>query len=157
MRATPDAQAEQIICDAICWPWQLPFDKNQLKSILGAMAQAAGLSGRPVQLRLVNDAEMGRLNAAFACCLGPTNVLTFPCQGEDGGSIAISLDCLLREALIYGQSVGVHFLRLLAHGFGHLGDYGHGEELDRIQAACLKAGLESAGRERLNARLPARE
>ncbi len=157
MRANSDAQAGQIVCDAICWPWQLPFEKNQLKSILGAMAQSAGISGRRVQLRLVNDAEMGRLNAAFAGCRGPTNVLTFPCQSEDGGSIAIALDSLLREALIYGQSGEEHFLRLLAHGFGHLGDYEHGEELDRIQAACLKAGLERAGQERLNARLSARE
>ena len=103
------------------------------------MAEAAGCAH--IQVRLVNDAEIARINAVCLGCAGPTNVITFPAADNEPGGIAVSLDCLRREALVYGQDPAEHLIRLLAHGFGHLGGIEHGEALDAIQEACQAAAL----------------
>ena len=81
-------------------------------------------------------------------CHGPTNVLSFPLDeslaetGDDDapvqlGGLVLSVDALHREALLYGQDVREHCLRLLAHGLGHLAGYDHGPEMDGLCEAML--------------------
>lgn len=130
----------EMVCATKAWPWQLPFEINVLHGIVAAMAAAAGFKDGKIQIRFVNDTEMANINGACLGCSGPTNVITFPGEAEERG-IAVSLDCLHREALLYGQNPSEHLVRLLAHGFGHLGDYDHGEQLDAIQKACEGAAM----------------
>lgn len=139
--ARPTSCRIESICSNRAWPWQLPLDKKALAYILKAMAESASPKDVEIQIRFISDAEMALLNARYLACEGPTNVITFPQEAAEAGGIAISLDSLRRESLIYGQNPEEYLIRLLAHGFGHLQDLEHGLELDVIQDACEKAGL----------------
>lgn len=119
--------------------WLLLVDKRCLARIVAAMQAASGFA--PEGLWLISDSGISELNSRCLDCSGPTNILTFP--GEEGGSLYLSLDCMAREAFLYGQNAVVHMIRLLAHGFGHLAGFDHGDEHDAIQQACFEAGLEA--------------
>lgn len=128
-----------ISFDAIAWPWQFPFEKKEIRRILLAMREAAGLSEVNLAVKFCDDAEIARINLASLGRYGPTNIITFPCADSCEGSMILSLDCLWREALLYGQPPVRHLVWLLAHGFGHLGNLDHGPRLDAIQTICLEA------------------
>lgn len=148
--------------------WMLPLAPGELRAVFAAMLDATGLAGCTVELDLVGDEEIARLNAAHLGCTGPTNILSFPAQDgepamppvlpEDGphdgphngadegppchlGWLVLSLDTWRRECLLYGQEPVEHALRLLAHGLGHLAGYDHGPEMDDFTEAAQEAGL----------------
>ena len=148
--------------------WMLPLAPGELRAVFAAMLDATGLAGCTVELDLVGDEEIARLNAAHLGCTGPTNILSFPTQDgepamppvlpEDGphdgahdgpdeappchlGWLVLSLDTWRRECLLYGQEPVEHALRLLAHGLGHLAGYDHGPEMDDFTEAAQEAGL----------------
>lgn len=58
--------------------WMLPLAPGELRAVFAAMQQATGLAGCTVELDLVGDEEIARLNAAHLGCTGPTNILSFP-------------------------------------------------------------------------------
>lgn len=132
--------------------WRLPFCRAELREALVAMLEAVGGGPAELDLVLVRDAAMAACNARYMGCPGPTNVLSFPLDGElaetdapDGpqalqlGSLVLSVDAVRREARLYGQDAGEHCLRLLAHGLGHLAGYDHGPEMDALCAEMLDA------------------
>ena len=148
--------------------WMLPLAPGELRAVFAAMLDATGLAGCTVELDLVGDEEIARLNAVHLGCTGPTNILSFPAQDgepamppvlpEDGphdgahdgpdeappchlGWLVLSLDTWRRECLLYGQEPVEHALRLLAHGLGHLAGYDHGPEMDDFTEAAQEAGL----------------
>lgn len=148
--------------------WMLPLAPGELRAVFAAMLDATGLAGCTVELDLVGDEEIARLNAAHLGCTGPTNILSFPAQDgepamppvlpEDGphdgphdgadegppchlGWLVLSLDTWRRECLLYGQEPVEHALRLFAHGLGHLAGYDHGPEMDDFTEAAQEAGL----------------
>lgn len=112
--------------------------------------------GFTVNLILVDDACIARLNSCVMDCPGPTNVISFPAEGAEkslakGGGLALaeevghpefgncniaeiylSLDTLKRECRLYGQALEDHAKRLLAHGLGHVLGYDHGLEMDAL-------------------------
>jgi probable rRNA maturation factor len=53
------------------------------------------------------------------------------------GMIALSLETLQREALLYGQAPLEHCFRLLTHGVLHLAGVEHGEEMERLTEKAL--------------------
>lgn len=111
-----------------------------------------------LELLLVCDAEMTQINHQQMDCLGPTNILSFPAQQfcnealcstqhcvKDSantfpstadsffiGSLVLDVHQLCREALLYGQNLQEHCLRLLAHGLAHLAGYDHSAEMDEL-------------------------
>lgn len=119
----------------------LPLDRVQIRLVLKAMQHCAGLDSQEIELHLVDDAASARLNKKYLGCTGPTNVITFPPVCEVAGSIYLSMDCLYRECLLYGQEADVHFLRLLAHGFGHLAGLEHGPRMELVEYACYNKGI----------------
>ncbi|WP_353118109.1 rRNA maturation RNase YbeY [Nitratidesulfovibrio sp.] len=62
----------------------LPLAPGELRAVFTAMQQATGLAGCTVELDLVGDEEIARLNAAHLGCTGPTNILSFPAQDGYG-------------------------------------------------------------------------
>ena len=125
-----------------------PFSRREWTAWLEAMLrEAAGSDPLPgVELSLVRDGDIAALNAAHLGCAGPTNILSFPDGGHlpgDGGEnlgcLALSVDTLRRECVLYGQEPSAHARRLLAHGLAHLLGHDHGPVMD---AAC--AALEAA-------------
>lgn len=113
----------------------MPLDMRQLTSVVQSLQARWAPDG--LELQLVNDAAIARLNSEFMGCQGATNVLTFPGATGLPGSIVISLDCLARECLLYSQEPKLHFLRLLSHGFGHLAGLDHGSQMQAIEDACF--------------------
>jgi probable rRNA maturation factor len=154
--------------------WMLPLAPGELRAVFMAMLDATGLAGCTVELDLVGDDEIARLNAAHLGCTGPTNILSFPAHdggppvpetmppdngeasladevgvSEDApchlGWLVLSLDTWRRECLLYGQEPVEHALRLLAHGLGHLAGYDHGPEMDEFTDAAREAGQSVLG------------
>ncbi|MUM76858.1 rRNA maturation RNase YbeY [Pseudodesulfovibrio sp. F-1] len=123
-----------------------PLSRRELAGVVATILEALGREGASLEITLVDDSEMARLNAGFMGCPGPTNVLSFPTghgdvfRGEVGsagesaylGELALSVDTLVREAHLYGQPEQVHLARLLAHGVLHLAGYDHGPEMDDL-------------------------
>lgn len=87
-----------------------------------------------VLLIVACDGDIASVNARNLGCTGPTNILSFP--GDDGevGTLFLSADTLERESVLYGQDVAVHARRLLAHGMGHILGFDHGPEMDEFCA-----------------------
>ena len=124
--------------------WLLPLARTELTNVMNAMLDAIGHSGKDVEINLVDDAAIADLNSSFLQCDGPTNILSFPAT-EDGtsqniGWLALSMDTLERECLLYGQERTEHALRLIAHGLLHLAGYDHGEEMFALTDVALLAG-----------------
>ena len=63
-----------------------PLSPCELRPIMAAILKDIGMEGSSVGLRLVDDADIARLNVAYLGCTGPTNVLSFPFEEmEEGG------------------------------------------------------------------------
>lgn len=126
--------------------WLLPLSRTELTRVMNAMLDAIGHADKDVEINLVDDAAIADLNSSFLQCDGPTNILSFPAT-EDGtaqniGWLALSMDTLERECLLYGQERVEHALRLIAHGLLHLAGYDHGEEMFALTDVAVLAGTE---------------
>lgn len=141
MRFKAIGKSANLYYDCAAAFWMPVPDKGQIGGILEAMQACAGLQGSSIELHLVDDDAIAKVNKEFLGCYGPTNIITFPPEGELPGSLLLSVDCLMRESLVYGQQVACHFLRLLAHGFGHLAGFEHGPEMSDLETACFEKGF----------------
>ena len=147
--------------------WKMPFSSAELDGIFTAMLDASGRPDACVELTLLDDGAMSELHASALGCKGPTNVLSFPASGASGhpfnkdrtpapednhaesgslplGWLALSVDTLLRESYLYGQTVEEHCLRLLAHGMAHILGHDHGPDMDAICDLLEKAAERAA-------------
>ena len=163
--------------------WRLPFSILELALILDSMWLELARFGQEhpapctnhlskcdsanlaLDLALVDDEEMARLNETFLNCSGPTNILAFPVcpdqnqswlstseEQEDTypahwngvnqiGWLALSPRTLMREAMLYGQQLPLYTLRLLAHGLAHLMGHEHGEAMEQATSSALQTVL----------------
>ena len=64
--------------------WKLPFSAAELSVLLKAMLDGAGCGETAIELALLDDAAMERLNEESTGCAGPTNILAFPAQNRSG-------------------------------------------------------------------------
>lgn len=116
----------------------LSLSKREIQKILDRVLSFIGLEDMNLDLVLTEDKEIAALNQRFMGCTGPTNVLSFPVDSQEG-SIVVSAEAVDREALLYGQPVQEHFLRLLSHGVLHLAGFEHGTMMDElIEQAVVK-------------------
>lgn len=92
--------------------------------------------GQELTIRMVNNAEMARLNRRFRGKAGPTNVLSFQADVPPGvdtlllGDIVICADVIRREAREQGKRVQAHWCHMVVHGVLHLLGYDHENERD---------------------------
>ena len=95
-----------------------------------APARAKGL----VNIALVSDAEIQRLNRKFRRVDHATDVLSFPSQ-EPGvlGEIAIARGVARRQARAAGHSELIEWRVLALHGLLHLLGYDHEQDNGRMQ------------------------
>ncbi|MBU1611722.1 MAG: rRNA maturation RNase YbeY [Proteobacteria bacterium] len=120
------------------------LSRFELSGMVDGLVEAMGIEVGRFTLRLVDDAEISRLNLAFLGCIGPTNVLSFPVDAneesvdESWGEIALSVDTLARETDLYGQEPAEHLARLLAHAILHLTGMDHGPEMDMLTEAGVE-------------------
>ena len=88
-----------------------------------------------INLILIDDREIRRLNAAFRHKDKPTDVLAFP-MDEDGviGDIAISTETTKRNAKRYGVGYREELKRLVVHLLG----YDHGKRMRNAEKIYQK-------------------
>ncbi len=114
----------------------LPVSRSELLPLLEAILNALELQDHDLVVDCVDDAAMVRLNMTFMGCVGPTNILSFPAAPGPGepflGELALSLETLSREIILYGQPPVEHLVRLVTHGILHLAGYEHGEAMTRL-------------------------
>ena len=104
--------------------------------------------GREFHCRITNDAELQQLNAQFLGKDYPTDVLSFPSEGD----IAISLDRARAQAKEWRHSTEEELRILMLHGVLHLLGMDHDSDTGQMKRAELrwrkKLGLPTALTER---------
>ena len=78
-------------------PPGFPLNRSELKPLLTTIQESLGLERASYNLRLVNDAEIARLNQQYLGCVGPTNVLSFPADDDTDAEWRDALDDLPDE------------------------------------------------------------
>ena len=90
-------------------------------------------------IRIVDEAEIERLNSNYRNKTGTTNVLSFPFDAPPGvelpllGDIVICAPIVRREANEQSKSVTSHWAHMVVHGALHLLGFDH-EQADEAQA-----------------------
>jgi probable rRNA maturation factor len=89
-----------------------------------------------ITLRVVGAREGRRLNRTFRGKDRPTNVLSFPLDGE--GDIVLCHPVVAREARAQGKRIAAHYAHLVVHGVLHLRGFAHGGEMERREVRILR-------------------
>ena len=99
----------------------------RLKRAVAATLSAAGAdAAADLTLLLTTDAKLRALNSDFRGKDAPTNVLSFPADGDSYlGDIAIAYGITAKEARASGKALGDHAVHLTVHGVLHLLGYDH--------------------------------
>ena len=107
-----------------------PLD-NKLNKIVSTILGQEKMPDCVINLRLLNDKEMRKLNMQFRQKDKTTNVLSFPNddisvkQTKNIGDIAISVEYVKAEAKKEGKTFDDHIVHMLAHGVYHILGYDH--------------------------------
>lgn len=107
-----------------------PLD-NKLNKIVSTILDQEKMSDCVINLRLLNDKQMRKLNMQFRQKDKTTNVLSFPNddisvkQTKNIGDIAISIEYVKAEAKKEGKTFDDHIIHMLAHGVYHILGYDH--------------------------------
>ena len=104
---------------------------NKLNKVVSTILEQEKMSDCVINLRLLNDKEMKKLNMQFRQKDKTTNVLSFPNddisvkQTKNIGDIAISVEYVKAEAKKEGKTFDDHIIHMLAHGVYHILGYDH--------------------------------
>ena len=104
---------------------------NKLNNVVTTILDQEKMSDCVINLRLLNDKEMKKLNMQFRQKDKTTNVLSFPNddisvkQTKNIGDIAISVEYVKAEAKKEGKTFDDHIIHMLAHGVYHILGYDH--------------------------------
>jgi probable rRNA maturation factor len=105
-------------------------------------SRAAGLKGA-VNVRVTSNSELRSLNRRFRGKNTPTDVLSFPAEGDGSGGfagdIAISAEMASRNARLLGHAAALEIKVLVLHGILHLRGYDH--DHDQGQMAKIEHRL----------------
>lgn len=100
-----------------------------LEDLARAIIRREGWIGM-IDVSLVNDSTIRRLNRRYRKKARPTDVLSFA-YGEEGllGEIIISEETARRQAKAYGAPYREELRRLVIHGVLHILGYDHGRRM----------------------------
>jgi probable rRNA maturation factor len=128
----------RIRCETVLHPG-FPLAPRELSLFTLRLLALLGLESLNPEIRLVEDREIARLNSEYLGISGPTNVLSFPLEDEDSsGLVVLSMDAVLRESFLYGQSPLEQLTRLLAHALLHLAGLDHGPAMDELTELAVE-------------------
>lgn len=114
-----------------------PVHPARLRRVLGGVARALKVRGE-LALVLTGDRAMRRLNSRFRGKDAPTDVLSFPGEGGEGGlgDVVISVESAARNARTLRRSLPQELDVLALHGFLHVLGYDHEADdgtMDRLE------------------------
>ena len=100
---------------------------------------AVGRQAGTVEIALVDDAEIRRLNAAYRGVRRRTDVLAFPLEMPDApgqlvGQVVVSVDAARRQARRVGVTLAEELALLVTHGTLHLVGY---DDRDPVEADLM--------------------
>jgi len=122
----------------------------RVRRVLRAAARDLGVSGE-LAVVLAGDRTLRSLNARYRGKDKPTDVLSFPGPGGEGGlgDVVISLDTAARNARALGRTLPQEVDVLALHGFLHVLGYDHETDdgtMDRLESRLRRKLLD--GKER---------
>ena len=124
-----------------------PEDAELQRWIAAALTQQEPGVDTEISLRLVDEAEMGKLNRQYRHRNGPTNVLSFPADLPPGlqlpllGDIVICAPLVGLEAAEQGKQVLAHWAHLTVHGTLHLLGHDHLTDAEAEAMEALETGI----------------
>lgn len=107
---------------------RVPFD-NIKRAILGTRYE--------LSLVLMDDELATKLNKEHKGKEGPTNILTFPIDTNEG-EVFINLDRAERDAESFGHTLLEHIAFLYIHGCLHLKGTVHGDAMEQEEERLLE-------------------
>ncbi len=139
---------------------RVPVSTSRLHRLASRALSALGRSDRDVDLTVVDDREMRRLNRRYLRARRPTDVLAFRLELESSGpsrllgEVIISAETAARQASRLGIPVTLEMELLLVHGLLHLVGYDdHVPEEARLMHERERDILSGGRRRALPARL----
>jgi probable rRNA maturation factor len=109
-------------------------EKRELSAFANNLAaKVAGVQG--FNCLITDDNELLRLNSAFLKKSFPTDVLSFPSQGNDPGEIAISIQRAAAQAVEFGHARLDEIRILMLHGVLHLAGLDHEKDKGEMARA----------------------
>ena len=98
-------------------------------------------------IRIVDEAEIERLNNNYRNTEGATNVLSFPFDSPPGvdlpllGDIVICAPVVRREANEQSKSVTSHWAHMVVHGALHLLGFDHEQAVEAQEMEAMEARI----------------
>jgi probable rRNA maturation factor len=102
-------------------------ERLAVTGLLRLAARREGCRARTLNVRIMTDAEIRKLNRRFLGHDRPTDVLAFPGPGGLLGEICVSRDRARIQARACGTTLRQELLLYALHGLLHLIGYGHRE------------------------------
>lgn len=114
---------------------------------------AVGRAGADVEVLMVDDAQMRRLNRAWLGSGRRTDVLAFPLEipaarGRLLGQVVVSAETAARQAREIGVPVAIELDLLVTHGILHLAGYDDHDPVKALRMHRREQAILSAGRRR---------
>jgi probable rRNA maturation factor len=102
-----------------------------------------------ITLRIIDKAEMIRLNATYRGKHQPTNILSFPFATPKEmtlnvrilGDIAICAEVVNEEAIAQNKPLAAHWAHMIVHGILHLLGYDHQTNDDAVIMESLEINI----------------
>ena len=107
---------------------RIAVSRSRLMAVAERALAAVGRPGSDVDVLVVDDAEIERMNARFLGVHAPTDVLAFPLEIPQGGQdllgqVVISVDTARRQARRVGVATALELDLLVTHAILHLVGY----------------------------------
>jgi probable rRNA maturation factor len=113
-----------------------PLDVDGLVALARETLRAEGIADAELSLSFVDEAEIEDLHVRYLHEPGPTDVLSFPLDGEDERGVRVLGDVVIAPVVAARNNPGdpAGELRLLVvHGVLHLLGYDHEGEADKAE------------------------
>jgi probable rRNA maturation factor len=131
---------------------------RRLREAAERALEALGRAGGEVEVLVVTDAEIRRLNVRFRGVRRRTDVLAFPLEAPETlgslvGQVVVSAETARRQAVRLGVPVAAEMELLVTHGLLHLVGY---DDRDPVEARLMherEREILAAGPRRLPSRL----
>ena len=128
---------------------RVPVAIHPLQRFYERVQRELGFAPESVTIQLISDDSMARLNQTYRKKHGPTDVLSFPANGQGRragareyiGDIAISPETARRNARRFSRSLPKEMRILILHGMIHLAGFDHESdhgEMDRFERRLRK-------------------
>lgn len=122
-------------------PVKAKVDLKLIKKAVSRFARAYKIGkNQEISLALVSDQEIKKLNRTYRSINRPTDVLSFPGEGNFLGEIIIDYGQIKRQARHFGHSARQELIFILVHGLLHL--IGYDDKTEKQRLAMIKTGKE---------------